>query len=475
MYCKMNHDQQNKHDKTLTVSLLNLSDQSKYSQTSNLQHTLKNDWSEAVSGWKPVVPYPCYVNQSTTVNGAKKRKDIDRSLTDLQPTSHGRNDFANFSFSESFDSKYVRCVDDDFENLPVPPWKLNIEQGTYRYIPNSGSYRTLKFMSDDRKDWYTIRKKFPEKLSSSWHHSCKRIQREIKRQLKRDMENQRKTPNGTRKNEQENSEYLNKFEMEKLFYKQEKESRARSSQSEGANRLMQTITEDEIENHTHSTSIPAGGQLIKSVSDLFIENFSSRINALEKEMRHDSRVVHKNGVEDISKIVQKQYRDRAKESKENTPRLPYKAETLTQDIFSVKKVGHRDLNPLERVGSYRYVGQGDGIPYPQTYLSSELEKTLNSYKSSLENTKLSPFNTHTATKVINKRSSKTAAMPATVTISENNSFGNNQDRSAGDSSHNETKNSASNKKKAKKGPLPGILPEISGRKMEVTPISHRLL
>ncbi|KAL3858999.1 hypothetical protein ACJMK2_009240 [Sinanodonta woodiana] len=471
----MNHDQQSEQDKTLTASLLNLSDRSKYSETGYLQQTLKNDWSEAVSGWKPVVPYPRYMNQSTTVNGAKKRKDIDRLLTDIQPPNHGRNDFANSSLSEPVDSKSVRCVDDDFGNLPVPPWKLNIEQGTYRYIPNSGSYRTLKFMSDDRKDWYTIRKKFPEKLSSSWLHSCKRIQREIKRQLKRDMEIQRKTPNSTRINEQENSEHLNKLEMDKLFHKQEQEIRARSSQSEGANRLMQTITEDEIANHTHSASIPSGVLLKKSASDLFIENFSSRISALEKEMRHDSRVLHKNGVEDISKIVQKQYKDRMKDSKENTPRLPYRAETITQDIFSVKKVGNRDLNPLERVGSYRHIGQGDGIPYPQTYPSSELEKALNSYKSSLENTKLSPFNTLTATKLINKRSSKIVAMPATVTVGENNSVGNNQDRSAGDSSINERKNSASSKKKPKRGPMPGILPEISGRKMQVTPISHRLL
>ena len=504
----------NAGDRNSTVSLLDQSDLSWYSDKRNVHKTLSDDWSEAVVGWKPVVPFPKPIASTTTV--VRKKKTVDRSLTDLHygATQYGMQfeDFWSNSYPEF--KAVVRCVGDDFDSFPTPHWKSNVEQGTFRYIPDNGSYRTVKLMYEDRKEWYTVRKKRPEKVSTTWHHSYKRMQREMKRQLKKDIAtsdrsdtSRSSTRNSFWDSEPNSGENSSRTENPGIHQEHSKSPdrptyRVKSTKSDGAivekGRKMKTIHESEPPSPMpHAYSIPTGTQMLKSVSDLFIENFSSRLHALEEEMNKDSKWLRKNS-EDIAKIQNRtKYKDYTKANlKENingsTPRLPLKTETLTTDVFSVKSVGQKELKPLEKTSSYKpnnHAGdflavnnhKPDLLPAHSKYIS-DVDKTLNGYKNAIESTKESLFNTLTGTKINTQRkgkeNSKGFSSPSTITICE--------DKTKTNSSHSEIPHhigvfrhvpviDKKDKNKSQMQNVPAVLPEISGKRLEMNSITQRML
>lgn len=498
-------------DRTHIVSLLDQSDLFWYADKRNVLKTISDDWNEAVTGWKSVVPIPKLVTNNNPV--VKKRKTVDRSLTEFNfggtPYSQSEDFWSNSS--TEFKS-VIRCVGDDFDSFPTPHWKSNVEQGTYRYIPDNGSYRTVKLMYDDRKEWYTIRKTRPEKVSTTWHHNYKKMQREMKRQLKKDLSSPDRSdtsrsstrascrdsePNSgdnTSRSENQSKSQNNSQKLEKPLY------RVKSTKSDGAviekKGKMRTIHESEPCSPMPHYSVPVGAQMMKSVSDLFIENFSSRLHALEEEMNKDSKWLRKNS-EDIARLqTRAKYRDYTKANlKENvngtSQKLPLKTEALTTDVFSVKSVGKKELKPLEKTTGYRHSSHGgdflpnnqksDFLPANSKYVS-DVDKTVNGYKNAIETTKQSLFNTLTGTKIDtqhqSKQNSKGYSSPSTITICE--------DKTKIHAAHTEHEQMnvfrhmpvIMEKKERTKHPLqnaPAVLPEISGKRLEMSTISQRLL
>lgn len=520
-YSRANSNDHNADDRLHTVSLLDQSDMSWYADKRNLLTTISDGWNEAVVGWKSIVPFPKLVTNNNNNNiVVRKRKTIDRSLTDINysSTHSGQND--DYWSTSSTESKAaIRCVGDDFDSFPTPHWKSNVEQGTYRYVPDNGSYRTVKLMYDDRKEWYTIRKTRPEKVSTTWHHSYKKLQREMKRQLKKDISSSERsdtsrsstrTDTRTSQMESEPNSGENSSRSEKHVRLQDSSLgpdrplyRVKSTKSDGAviekGKKMRTIHESEPCSPMSHYSLPNGAHMIKSVSDLFIENFSSRLHALEEEMNKDSKWLRKNS-EDIAKLqVRTKSKDYTKANlKENmngtAPKLPQKSETLTTDVFSVKSMGQKELKPLEKTNGYRQSNHaGDFLPsnnHKSDFLpansryASELDKTFNGYKNVIENTKQTLFNTLTGTKIDTQTNSKQLkskggySSPSTITICE--------DRSKAHAVHTDHEQMnvfrhmpvIMEKKDRVKHPLQNtqaVLPEISGKRLEMNTISQRLL
>lgn len=559
-------------DRDVTSCLVDLSEISKYI-TGNKGKVSRNslhDWSEAVVGWRKSIEVTL---TSPNIGNVKKKKNVERSVTDI----HFGNAYCNqnqgdeyWSNSSTFNEHRpsVRCVGDDFEAFPIPPWKSNIEQGTCRYVHDNGSYRTLKFMYDDRKDWYTMRKKKPEKVSTTWHHTCKRMQREMKRQLKKDIataEKEREKHSGSKtgqristnsfeftsvedthtstttlssdenKAEYERNSpqkldmftsrdrpnvdtYVSETELKPPIFEHstkplhKKDNRVRSTNSDGAvNQVkkMRTIPESEPVTPIPHYSLPTGSQMLKSASDLFIENFSSRISALEDEIKRDSKWLRKNENE-LTKIQNSRNKHREshrctfKDSSNIAPRAPVRTEPLTSDIFSVKPMAQKELKPIEKIKSYTnktnnvnqsgdYVQNETCGTFPNknnynTYINginynSELDRGLNSSKASADISKQALLTTLTGTKIntqSNKRTSKGFSSPSTITICDTSSNGATANQHLNEQ-HGDTLKQIPfvlEKKTERKGALqsiPALLPEISGKRLEPASVSHRLL
>lgn len=541
----------------VTNSLIELSEMEKYLFESNsMNAACNNDWSDVVVGWKSGISSLKFSHLGTSV---KKKKVVERTVFDLHHGGIYGNQGDDYWSNTSTEPKVnVKCIDDDFEALPMPPWKSSIEQGTFRYIPDNGSYRTLKFMFDDRKDWYTIRKKYPEKVSAAWHHTCKRLQRQVKRQLKKDIKNAEKergtnpdsnSSHNSSKNSVEphsgddlyssksDTHIKAKCDFEKISLKEtnkyascNKETtkdsnsdtldpfsrplyrndiRVKSTHSDSSLnhvKKMKTIPESEPITPVPQYSIPSGSHMCKSASDLYIANFSSRMNALECEIKKDTKLLRRNE-NDLTKLQNN--RGKFKETQRSnfienststlTPRV-VKTEPLTSDIFSVKPMTQKDLKPLEKTRSYKKPAgvsnqtsdciNHDAINYASSNSmhttqnshitnGSEFENTSNDYQSLVNNSKQLLLSTLIGTKINalgNKKTSKRFSSPSNITIFDNNTSANvvlaEHHSGTIKQLHVIEKN---NEKNTSLKAVPALLPEISGKRLEMTSISHRLL
>lgn len=556
------------NDRDITVSLIEQSEFAKYGQVNKnkVNKIFPGEWADAVVGWFTDTVIMKSASLGTNV---KKKRTVERSFTDLNFQNQVPVD-DYWSNSSNVSEIKLRCVGDQEKTFPIPPWKSNIEQGTYRYIPDNGSYRTLKFMYDDRRDWYTIRKRHPEKVSTAWHQNCKRLQREMRRQLKKDIsraERERacgsartsstmssvepvsggetsrsnsfiysKTDNQSERSTPNKTDYQVNFkpnadgETDKPVPHirdnskpgPRKEMRVKSTHSDGAVsqlRKMKTIHEREVEMfaQTPQCSIPSSSQMLKSASDLFVENFSTRISALEEEIKKDSKWLRKS--ENESTKIQNsrpKYREQPRTntresggSTSTTPRQQFRTETLGCEVFSVKPMVQKDLKPVEKSKSFNkgsHHGQGDSfhrdvrrVPPAKASLASvyhntndalinggpEIDHSQNNYSSANESNSQALMNTLTGVKINtnnSKKSSKGFTTPSTITLCDNNS---NQTNSGNQlARHLEPYKHIVLEKKDKKeavqnvpalANIPALLPEISGKRLEVTSFSHRLL
>lgn len=569
--CESDH---NYDDREVTNNLIDLSEVAIYLNENKAKGS--KSAADTISGWRK--PHDS-VSKTNNGNTVKKKKSVERSLTDL---TYGSG-YSNYNIGDDYWSngsvlgeqkQAVRCIGDEMETFPIPPWKSNIEQGTCRYIHDNGSYRTLKFMYDDRKEWYTMRKKRPEKVSTTWHHTCKRMQREMKRQLKKEMataERERtlksrqssaksstgytsaedthmstsrslisleETMNEPKRNNQQTEQSVDKENhsgKNELFIGREqpnknketlsdsripgneynikhnrrKETRVRSTHSDGAvnqTRKMKTIHESEPVTPVPHYSIPSGSQMIKSASDLFIENFSTRISALEDEIKRDSKWLRKNENE-LTKMQSNRpkYREAGRPNfKENgmanvTPRGTVRTEHLASDIFSVKPMAQKELRPLEKVKNGNKTNNiGDYIqneryginPNRNNYNSltnannnnSELDRGPN-YKAADDISKQGLLDALTGTKINtqnNKRTSKGFSTPSTITLCDNGSNNGNASQQVNEKSGDLYRSIpiVIEKKSEKRGAIqnvPALLPEISGKRLEPTSVGHRLM
>ena len=560
---EMEHDVEKRE---VTNSLIEQSEFLKYGQSNRKSNKISpGELTDAVVGW---VGNTVVTKTSNPVASVKKRRPVERSFTDFhfQGPIHGDDYWSNSSNTNSSDIN-VRCVGDREKTFPIPAWKSNIEQGTFRYIPDNGSYRTLKFMYDDRREWYTIRKKHPEKVSSAWHQNCKRLQREMRRQLKKDLGRVEKErisnssrsvstrnniepfgggdtirsnsfiqPKDESQSEQttpikdlnssfrQRAETVAEIEINSGYSEAskppiKKETRVKSTHSDGAVsiiRKMKTIHEREVEALTPNPkphySIPSNNQMLKSASDLFIENFSSRISALEDEIKKDSKWLRKHDSE-FSKMQSNRpkYREPARTnmkdsgSSTTTPRQQFKAEALGCEVFSVKPMVQKELKPLTDKGkshsrhSNHSQDSKRSTSHSKSSLSTNTQNTINDalinyasemenghsrHNSTPENSKHAMFNTLTGTKIntySSRRSSKGFTTPSTITLCDSTPSPNGLQQAR----HLEPYQQITIEKKTDKREtihnvpaiqnMTGLLPEISGKRLEVTNIAHRLL
>lgn len=498
-------------ERTVTTSLIDFSDGSVQSDKSTQKTKLHCDWAEAVTGWQNVVPYPQYVPHNVSCVIKKKKPD---KIPEWQRSGHSEH------FTDLFGDNPkagVRCIGDDFENFPIPPWKANVEQGTYRYVPNNGFYRTIKFLTlDERRDWFTVTKKQPEKVSMSWQN--KRFQKELKRQLKREFatyHHQRQSPSlSTSESVDLSTEKLLTERSEIIMHHR----RIRSTQSQNSTNSNSQIVHTSPK-HVDSPvrSAPLSGQLLKSASDLYIANFTHRITALEEELRRDSRIARKNHDDALTtknntkpknySVRELTHKQREKEST-SRPVIPMTKEVVSQETFTIRSVGTRDLRPTEKITlppAQGSKGGGDKMAVTQLKYTTmagggaailnfpnfqnevnidngELDKTLHSYKLAIETTKQSLIHTLSASKIQRRKSGKGFVTPATIAIGTCENISTTVDNTpdkVGKNGHPRGHNSTSQKEtlkgQEKKAPMTGILPEIAGKRLEVPPTGHRWL
>ena len=147
----------------------------------------------------------------------------------------------------------IRMISDDYnETFDTQSWKSNVEPGTFRYVPNNGQYRLSKMVREER-DWFTVRKKNAEKVTPTLQALY--AQREFKILTKQDLE---------------------------LRNSANSDSEGRDIKRVGPRK---------------SNEVNIGKQmnsaLTKSASDLYMENIPSRLDVLENEIKRDKSVVRR--------------------------------------------------------------------------------------------------------------------------------------------------------------------------------------
>ena len=221
----------------LTERLLDNSEMTTLEDSLYFESSVFDDWGEAASGWRVVCPYPKYVSQPPPAR--------HKSETVLKKGSVGVR-------------ATVRCIDEDFggEHL-CPSWKGNVEPVTYRYVPNNGYYRNHKPIRDVR-EWPMMKKTKSEKSRLTPE------MRQAQKTLKRDLDNH--------------------------FRGLQDDYTSASVHGTDAVQYEECVVKPPQSYADHITHIPKRlpfreQQLIKSASDLFMENFNSRLSALEKEIQ----------------------------------------------------------------------------------------------------------------------------------------------------------------------------------------------
>lgn len=471
-------------NRQLLTALTGFSEESKYDDVNNLKNTVNDNWNEAVTPWKAVSSHPRYYPYQTSLVIKRKPKPTDNRVPDWQKTS-----------SDGEAKQTVRCVGDELDSGSYLHWKGMVEQVTYRYVPHNGYYRTMKFLGLDKREWFTVNKKQPEQVSMSWQ--SKRYQKELKRQLKREFEKQNK-----RESDQKDSLKLQLTQLDiqseetclDISEKQETRNdqsrrRAKSTKSSDFSKRCQKDQDGYLIPEIKSAPL-LPGDLYKSRSDLYIENISSRINALEKEIANDTRL-RKPQEDPVKQLFRPKGKEKGTE-RDVTPR-PYKKESLPEEVFTAKSIGTvtqelkppEKLNPITRLST---ASTSDSKSAPVTQLkyttssgnnaasfnlpTLDLEKTLNSYKMAIENTRQSLLTTLNG-KQMSRRTitSKNYSSPTTITICDNGSDkGSIQDYIQPLKGDKRFRN--------KKEPLNGVaalLPEIAGKRLEVPTTTHRWL
>lgn len=290
---------------SLTEKLLEHSEQRSLDDTLVFESSVFDDWCEAASGWRHVVPYPKYVNKpnpNNKVESVQKKQSSGRRVS-------------------------VRCVDDDFASDPLcPSWKANVEPVTYRYIPNNGCYRINKSTSRDPREWLAaLRKTRSERVLVTPEV------RQTQRTLKKDLDSHFKG---------------------------------------GAEPVMEQRSEPSVSDKPSTEQVslfsskrlaPREQLMVKSASDLFMENFNSRLSALEKEIQTSYPAVQSKKPPDTTSSVNPatvSFRQKIKEARQPvTPKASIQSTqagspNISEDLFTVIPIMGKPeipLRPLEKL------------------------------------------------------------------------------------------------------------------------------
>lgn len=440
---------------------------------------MNDNWFEAVTPWKAVISHPRYYPHQTSLVIKRKPKPIDNRVPEWQ----------RLSYVDGEPKQVVRCVSDELEGNSYLYWKGMVEQVTFRYVPHNGYYRTMKFLSLDKREWFTVNKKQPEQVSMSWQ--SKRYQKELKRQLKRDFDSHIR-----KENDQPKSESSFQLEQTDKGLKSIEKPHFESQRHRAKSTKVKSRSPELSHRHQRDSdgylipeikSAPLPGDLYKSRSDLYIENISLRINALEQEIENDTRL-RKPQDEIPRPLFRPKPKEKGKE-RDTTPR-PYKKESLPEETFTSKVVGSKELKPPDKSNTASRISTAETknsnqvthLKYTTTGNDGEnvnlptidLEKTLNSYKMAIETTRQSLLTTLSG-KQISRRTiaSKNYNSPTTITICDN---GDGSEKSAIQELIRPLK--GEKRVPRRKESLTGVgplLPEIAGKRIEVPTTTHRWL
>ncbi|XP_046552879.1 uncharacterized protein LOC124262436 [Haliotis rubra] len=305
-------DEEGKHQEESSTSKVNLlytllgsSEEGLYPYYS-IHNIYSDDWEESVTGWKDVAPNPKYHTQ-------KKRQKHAES---------GKYKVAN-SAGKSIDNVKKK------EHETQPVWKANVEPVTYRYVQNNGQYRLHKFCKEDR-DWYTVRRKNAERVSPSL--KTRYMQREIKRLMKRD--------------------FSRKSVPDESISEGNRTKRSQSTTSEG---------------HRRTTTSPYSS-LVKSASDLYIENISSRLDELDEEIKRDSQLRKSQDEQTRMFPFNLMKGKQNKKLSDVTARASHDTQSV-QSAFIITPVGRQDaLRPLEKITPQQRMKE-DLVRFPEQTLN----------------------------------------------------------------------------------------------------------
>lgn len=465
------YDNHYDNDRKYTNTLIEQSEKSNPLDDTKQKTTVHNDWNEAVKAWKNTAPFPRYVSAPPVTNVIKRQN------REVNKPEEPDNNLSS-----------VKCVGEDFDTFPVPSWKANVEQGTYRYVTNNAYYRTVKILDyRDRREWYTIHKKHPEIVSMHWQN--KRFNKELKRNLRRDLEI--RFHNHNRRQQSIVGESVSDTSHKKPV--NDKGDQAVESSREPKVRVTTPKSNRECVSE-HKIETQDSNPLNKASSDLNIDKISTRISALNEELRRDSRLRKSHEAADIAKFFL--------QTKEISSKSKKRDGQNTDEVMTVRSVAQRgELKPVERVtpaqriiaaeskkskqNQLRYTNSTGNdaatmsvpsIPDNFHIASPELEKALNSYKLAIETTKQSLFNTLTGNKGQRRTGggANKAAHSAPPSVCENSSNGvGHSDQPTPNSVHSVSSLSGKDKASGKKSHFTGILPGISGKRLEVGPTTNR--
>ena len=290
---------------------------------------------EAVYGWERasglVVRRTGAVAARATGAGGVRRKAGVRSSTDVVGGSGGTAHSSTASHGG-----VVRCVSEDYvpgaHSHRRASWKSNVEPGTYRYIVNNGIYRSTKFASLGG-DWVTAKRsrggagasaasvssssesqaqannqQYRASISGSGprtsevRHRQSMIRRDLNRYtflnntvdgagnkrlqfehstIKEGDQSYGLTPSPANNNKLCPKDATGQADRcnNSLQHDKNQQQQQQSSQQQ----LQPPLPPWSSSSSCYSRSDTRDPQLVKSASDLFVENFSSKIDALEKE------------------------------------------------------------------------------------------------------------------------------------------------------------------------------------------------
>ncbi|XP_005093558.1 uncharacterized protein LOC101853840 [Aplysia californica] len=247
----------------------------------------------------------------------------------------------------------VRCVKEDYnsEHHKIA-WKANVEPGTYRYICNNGIYRSTKF-ANTGTDWVTAKRSrfFTER--SVPNPEVRQAQRTLKKDLNQHFRAQQQ-------------EHYLQIPEHPTFHLTHGPSLRQSdglvvpstaptvNVTGASSPRAATCTESSRPITNDQQKDP---KMVKSASDLFVENFSSRMTAFEKEKSDVHPKTPDNGLKPgtipasaVSAIHNTHLR-RIHDSPDTAKFLAKQAEDIAKDVFMVKPVlrAEQPLKPLEKL------------------------------------------------------------------------------------------------------------------------------
>lgn len=225
-------------EKNLVEKLTEVSDNLAFSDVLSAENVIYVDWIEAIRGWQNAAPYARYI--TTQPPGYKTESACKKGCKSLPVTTS------------------VRLIDDVWStDSTCPPWKRNVEPVTYRYIPNNGFYRTSK-LTRDFQEWFSGKRSRSDRtvVTSEVQQTQKLIRRDLENNFRGILE-------------------------EKLNVEQHQQGK----------KSHPDCGEDVIFHFPPKHLLIKEQQLMKSTTDLFMENFNSRLNALEKSIKTSSPVL----------------------------------------------------------------------------------------------------------------------------------------------------------------------------------------